>query len=121
LVGLKIPVLFWGNKSNIKAAKLASDAAEQEAIDYGNHIHSEYLELTSELQKYKENLSYYEKEGNQLAEEIIKTATLSYKNGEIDFFQYIQSLENAYEIRLSYYDNLNQYNQTVIRINYLIL
>ncbi|MDC6352707.1 CusA/CzcA family heavy metal efflux RND transporter [Zeaxanthinibacter sp. PT1] len=121
LVGLKIPVLFWGKKANIKAANLASAAAEQEAIDYSNHIHSEYLELTSELQKYQENLSYYEKEGNQLAKEIIKTAIVSYKNGEIDFFQYIQSLENAYEIRLSYFDNLNQYNQTVIRINYLIL
>jgi hypothetical protein len=43
------------------------------------------------------------------------------KNGEIDFFQYIQSLENAYEIKLSYLDNLNLYNQTVININYLTL
>ena len=66
-------------------------------------------------------INYYEKEGRQLSSELLKTATLSYQNGEIDFFQYIQSLENAYEIELSYLENLNAYNQTVIRINYLIL
>ncbi|TDQ31098.1 CusA/CzcA family heavy metal efflux RND transporter [Zeaxanthinibacter enoshimensis] len=121
MVGLKIPILFWGNTAGIKSAKLGSAAAKLETIDYENHLNSEYSELNKELQKYEEILLYFENEGNRLSEEIIKTATLSFKNGDIDFFQYIQSLENAYEIVLSYYDNLNLYNQTVIRMNYLIL
>ena len=52
---------------------------------------------------------------------IIKTAEQSFKHGEIDFFQYIQSIETATEIQLTYLDNLNKYNQTVIAINYLTL
>jgi cobalt-zinc-cadmium resistance protein CzcA len=32
-------------------------------------------------------------------------ANSSYKQGEIDFFQYIQSLENATSIQVEYLDN----------------
>jgi hypothetical protein len=31
----------------------------------------------------------------------------SYKQGEIDFFQYIQSLENAIDIQAEYLDNVS--------------
>jgi cobalt-zinc-cadmium resistance protein CzcA len=39
--------------------------------------------------------SDYYNEFGKLSDEIIKVANSSYKQGEIDFFQYIQSLENA--------------------------
>ena len=66
-------------------------------------------------------LAYYEEEGAALSDEILKTANGSFKNGEIDFFQYIQSLESAYEVKLEYLDKLNEYNNIVIDINYLTL
>ena len=120
-VGLHIPVLFFGNSSKIKAANIAKQAAELETADYKIRLNSEYNQLIQQLNKHGEALSYYENEGKYLSEEIIKTASMSYKNGEIDFFEYIQSLENSYNIILSYYENLNAYNQTVIQINYLTL
>lgn len=120
-VGIHIPLLFFGNSSKIKAANIAREAAKLESLDYKVRLDSEYNQLLQMLKKHEEALSYYENEGKQLSEEIIKTANLSYKNGEIDFFEYIQSLENSYEIIVSYYENLNAYNQTVIRLNYLTL
>ena len=120
-VGVKIPLLFFGSASRIKAADFAQQAAVQEAQDYKLRLNSQFLSLQKQLEKYQEALYYYENQGQQLSEEIIKTATLSYKSGEIDFFKYIQSLENSYDIILSYYDNLNAFNQTVIRLNYLTL
>tara|TARA_R110002020_G_scaffold108281_2_gene251069 strand:+ start:55901 stop:60247 length:4347 start_codon:yes stop_codon:yes gene_type:complete len=120
-LGMRIPLLFGGSVAKIKAAKIASQAATAEAQNYKIQLNAEYIQLKTELHKYEEVVNYYEKEGRQLSSELLKTATLSYQNGEIDFFQYIQSLENAYEIELSYLENLNAYNQTVIRINYLIL
>jgi heavy metal efflux system protein len=86
-------------------------------ITFGQDI----FKLQAELRKHREALSYFEEEGMELSEEILKTANLGYKNGELDFFQYIQSLESANEIILSYLESLNAYNQTVIAINYLIL
>lgn len=119
--GLKIPLLFSGNASKIKAAKIAKEMAIEETKDYKSRLGAKRQQLISGLKKYQEALSYYEGEGQNLSDEILKTATLSYQSGEIDFFQYIQSLENAYGITLAYLENLNAYNQTVIAINYLTL
>jgi cobalt-zinc-cadmium resistance protein CzcA len=120
-IGLKIPLLFSGNASKIKASKIAADVSQQQAEDYKIHLNSRKLQLLNEVSKYEEALSYYETEGKSLSEEILKTANIGFKNGEIDFFQYIQSLENAYAIELQHLENLNNYNQAVIALNYLIL
>ncbi len=120
-LGLKIPLFFSGNASKIKAAKIAKEVANEESIDYSNRLDLEYQLLRGQLHKYEEILTYYEVEGQNLSDEILKTATVSYQNGEIDFFQYIQSLENAYNITLSYLENLNNHNQTVIALNHLTL
>jgi cobalt-zinc-cadmium resistance protein CzcA len=45
--------------------------------------------------------------------------SLSYKHGEIDFFQYIQSLENATDIQAEYLDNVLQFNKTQLDSQYL--
>jgi cobalt-zinc-cadmium resistance protein CzcA len=120
-VGIKIPLFFSGNASKIKAAKIAKEVSRAEAEDYTVQLRAKYRSLSGQLKKYEEVLAYYETEGQGLADEIIKTATLSYQSGEIDFFQYIQSMENGYNITLTYLENLNAYNQTVIAINYLNL
>jgi cobalt-zinc-cadmium resistance protein CzcA len=78
-------------------------------------------DLLLQLNKYDQMLSYYQDEGENLSQEIFKTAKYSFENGEINFFQYLQSIENALEILLDYMQNLNQYNQTAIELNYLTL
>jgi len=120
-IGIKIPLFFRANTSKVKASKIAAEISQNQAEDFELQLNSKQAQLLSELSKYNEGLRYYQEEGKSLSEEILKTANLSFKNGEIDFFQYIQSLENIYEIELQYLDNLNKYNQTVISINYLIL
>ena len=118
-VGLKIPLLFFGQSSKIKASSIAREIAVEESKEYEVQLNMEYASLNAELIKQEKALKYYEDEGTDLSDEILKTATLSFKNGEINYFQYILSLENAYEIKLDYLKNLNEYNQTVIAINYL--
>jgi len=120
-IGIKIPLLFSGNASKIKASKLAYKVAEEQQKNYSLTYEAEFNSLLAKLEQLDEALLYYETQGKHLSEEIIKTAERSFKHGEIDFFQFIQSLENAKDIELSYLENLNQYNQTVISINHLIL
>ncbi len=120
-VGLKFPILFSGNSSRIKASKIAQQAAEQEAIDYRIRLEAYRADLILQLNKYDQMLSYYEEEGENLSQEIFKTAKYSFENGEINFFQYLQSIENALDILLEYMHNLNLYNQTAIELNYLTL
>ncbi len=119
--GLKIPLFFGGNASRIKASRIEEEMATARSEEYEVQLKARYAELQGQYQNYTNALDYYETEGNELSDEILKTANGSFKNGEIDFFQYIQSIENAYEIRLDWLDNLNRYNQTVIELNYLSL
>jgi cobalt-zinc-cadmium resistance protein CzcA len=119
LIGLKIPLLFNGQSSRIKASGLAYEAMQAENRNYEVLLETRYKELQTKMARNKKALSYYLDEGNALADEILKTAEAGYKNGEIDFFQYIQSLENAYGIRLDYLEQLSLYNETVITFNFL--
>jgi cobalt-zinc-cadmium resistance protein CzcA len=120
-VGLKIPLLFGAQKSKVEASKINQDIVAQNATNYKLQLESKQQQLQLQINKYNDDLNYYETEGKDLSEAILKTANVSFKNGEIDFFQYIQSIENSYQITLSYLENLNQYNQTVIQLNNLIL
>ncbi|AXG69821.1 cobalt-zinc-cadmium resistance protein CzcA [Kordia sp. SMS9] len=119
--GLKIPLLFGGQSAKIKAARIAEDIANEEAIEYETQLKATYKTLDLQLLQLEKSLTYFDEEGAKLSDEILKTANGSFKNGEIDFYQYIQSLESAYEVKLDYLDKLEQYNQTVIAINYLTL
>ena len=120
-LGLKIPLLFNAQASKVKASKIATQVVMEQAKNYQLQLQSKFLMLKAEMNKFNTALSYYESEGKQLSEELIKASTLSYKAGELDYFQFIQSLENASKIKLIYLDNLNRYNIIVIQINHLTL
>ena len=121
MIGLKFPLLFSGNSSRIKASKIARTIAEQEAIDYRVRLETRQADLLLLLNKYDQMLDYYDEEGQNLSREIFDTANYSFENGEINFFQYLQSIENALDILIEYMENLNRYNQTAIELNYLTL
>ena len=121
LIGLKIPLLFSGHASKIKASSIEREVVANESIEYESRLTTKWKILYTSFLQNKKALAYYEGQGKALSDEILKTASSSFRNGEIDFFQYIQSIENSYEIILNYLDSLNEYNQTIIEINYLTL
>ncbi|MGB5699253.1 CusA/CzcA family heavy metal efflux RND transporter [Muriicola sp.] len=121
LFGLRIPLLFSGHASRIKASALEKEVVAEEGNEYESLLRTKWKILHATHLQNKRTLTYYEEEGKILSDEILKTASSSFRNGEIDFFQYIQSIENAYDIMLNYLESLDQYNQTIIEINYLTL
>jgi cobalt-zinc-cadmium resistance protein CzcA len=120
-LGLRIPILFNAKAADVKASRIARDRVYEENRQYGVELYSKYNELQAELLKQKEMLLYYQQEGKMLSEEILRAASLGYQNGEIDFYQYIQSVESAMKIKLSYMTSLRDYNQTVLELNYLTI
>ena len=120
-IGLKIPLLFSGNSAKIKASKLSIEIVNKQAEDYRIRLEAKQAMLFTELKKYEEALQYYDDEGENLSQEIFNTAKKSYQSGEINFFQYIQSIENSLQILLDYLQNLNLYNQKIIELNYLTM
>ncbi len=50
---------------------------------------------------------------------MLSGAELSYKTGAIGYFEYLQNIDQAVEIKTSWLQTLSDYNQTIIEINYL--
>lgn len=120
-VGIGIPLFFGATKSKISAAKISNEIITEQENDYKIKLQSKYEVLQKELEAYEKSLFYYTQEGNAMASEIINMADKSYKNGEIDIFKYLQSIESSSQIKLNYLKSLNDYNQLVINLNYLTL
>ena len=118
-VGIALPILYSGNVSKTKVAKLELESWETQMQNENQKITAFVESKKSELLKYQEAINYYNQQGKKLGEEILKVANMSYKQGEIDFFQYIQSLENATIIEVEYLDNVLLFNKTQLDYQYL--
>ena len=119
-VGVGIPLWFGAQKSKIQAAEIGISIAAAETKNYKWQLISKYRALLSDLNKYQEALDYYDTTGSRLSQQTIKHATQAYQNGEVDFLQYVQLLENALSIESDYLMALFQYNLTVVESNYLM-
>ncbi|MFZ6663525.1 CusA/CzcA family heavy metal efflux RND transporter [Peijinzhouia sedimentorum] len=119
-VGLAVPIWFGSHKSKIAAAKIDTNILEYESDNYKAQLDSRYNALQSDLRQFEEGLNYYETTGNKLAEETLLHAMMAFQNGEINFLQYIQLLDNAKSIETNYLSTLFQYNMTVLEVNYLM-
>ncbi|MEP5613244.1 MAG: efflux RND transporter permease subunit, partial [Cyclobacteriaceae bacterium] len=117
-VGLGIPILFGGSKSRILTGKLEKERLQYEAKNFRTTLNSRSQQLQVDLAKQREALTIYEQTGKQLAVALIETATKGFQSGEIDFFQYVQSMDQAIKIELNYLGSMRQYNQIVLEINY---
>lgn len=118
-VGLAVPILFSGNVSKTKVAELELQSWEQQKQNEEQKIDKYITQKNSELAKNQEAINYYNQYGKKLSEEIIKVANSSYKNGEIDFFQYIQSLENATTIQVEHLDTVLEFNKVQLDLQYI--
>lgn len=117
-IGVAIPLFFSGNISKKKTAKLEQQSWEAMRSNREVQMESFYMQKQAELNQHREMIKYYTENGQKLSKEIIKTADMSYRNGEIDFFQYIQSMENAISIEVDYLDNVLSYNKSYLELHY---
>jgi len=118
-LGIKFPILFGGQASRIRSANLYADQTQVRIQNEKIMLQAKYRSLMNDYNKYKKALDYYENEGEALSDELLKTATSYYTNGEIDFFQYIQSIETAYSLKIDQLEQLRRFNESVVAINFL--
>ena len=116
---ISIPLWFKADKARINAAKFNRQKAEANA-KYGSEVLiGEYERVVQEYLKYKTTLNYYTEKALPQAELILSNSKKSFENGAIDYVEYMQGLTNGIEIKNNYLIVLNQYNQSIIAIEYL--
>ena len=118
--GIRIPILFTGQKGTIESARLSEKIARTKYDHEINVLHHRFHILTEEYLKYLHSIEYYERSALRQADLIIVQADKSYKAGEIDYMDYIQNLRQALDIRNSYLETVDAFNQSVISIEFLL-
>ncbi|HTI08819.1 MAG TPA: CusA/CzcA family heavy metal efflux RND transporter [Puia sp.] len=119
-LGASIPLFNNGVKARVRAAQLGRDMAESGTEKATLELSAAYRQLWQQYNKASEQLDYYRKEGLQYAALILTAAGKGYRAGNIGYVEYVQNIREAIAIREGYLRTVNDYNQAVIQINYLL-
>lgn len=119
-VGLSIPLWFKPAAARVEMAKVRTEIIE---TDFKlNKIQQEGLfkQAIQEYFKQKNGLEYYENNALTQSELMIKNAVIAYKNGAIGYVEYVQLIQQGSQIKLNWLETLNNYNQSIIQLEYLV-
>ncbi|MBS1614251.1 MAG: CusA/CzcA family heavy metal efflux RND transporter, partial [Bacteroidetes bacterium] len=117
--GISIPLTAFSNAAKVKSLRYQAESLQKSA-DYNKQ--QLQVQLETALIKYRQQLAYhqyYNEVGLRNYNDLINTAHKQYQNGEIGYVEYLQALQTATDIQLSYLQNIDQMSQSIIQINFL--
>jgi cobalt-zinc-cadmium resistance protein CzcA len=120
-LGISVPI-FSGKAYKAKQEMYATQklAREKEADFIKWQLEQEILQKVEEYDFWQQHLAYYRSTALPNAELIVFNATKSYQNGEIEYVEYLQALQTALESKKGYINTVNNLNQTIISIEFLL-
>lgn len=118
--GITVPLFFGAQRSHVRASKFQQEMIALEALNYQKKLDSRYVQTQYKLDQNQEVIQYYQEEGEILASQLMEQAQRSFQEGEIDFLQYVQLMENSINITLQYLESRYSYQMNVLELNYLI-
>ncbi len=118
--GIAIPLWTRPQAAKVKAAEFQLAATESMYAYQEKNFQGRLNELIQDYLKYSESLTYYIEASLPNAELLLNQSQRAYEGGEIGYVEYLQSLRTATEVRTGYLSTLNNYNQSVISIEYII-
>ncbi|KOY85283.1 acriflavine resistance protein B [bacterium 336/3] len=118
-LGFALPLFNKGYKADIQASKVKERIAEIE-YQYQKQVYNiEVKTLLAEIEKQMFILGHYEKDALSQAELIFQNVGKSYQLGEIDYTTFVQNSLQAWQIQTNYLDEVNLYNQAILRLELL--
>jgi cobalt-zinc-cadmium resistance protein CzcA len=85
----------------------------------GQFIHERKREnLEYELNNYFKKLQFFNQVGLEQADQLIEINRTKFENEDIEYTEFIQKTDEAFQIRLDYLETLNNYNQTAIQLEF---
>jgi len=118
-VGVAIPLWFVPQTAKVKAAVLNELKSQSEYEQYQNNIESIYRQYLQEYLQSNNTIDYYEKNALPNANLILQQADKEYKNGELSYLEYLQSVRNALSIKANYLYALENYNQSIVKLEFI--
>jgi cobalt-zinc-cadmium resistance protein CzcA len=116
-VGIGIPLFFKAQGAGVKAMKL--DLLKTQALYMSGMqtIQSKYQQALLKFQRNINVVKYYEESALRNAEEILNAANLQFKNGNVNYLEWVLFINNAISIQSLYLDAVKEMNESAIEIN----
>ena len=118
-LGLAIPLWIRPNVARAKAASFQEEASRKNAEHVETMLKGNYEQAIREVEKNSATLNYFESSALNNAKLLSTQAKKAFAAGEIGYVEYLQALKNSITIQSNYLQALNQYNQSVIKLEFL--
>lgn len=119
-VGLSIPLWYRPYRAQINAARNKAQAAEQDLKQLKQQLQKDVITAYQEYQRLVQAHQYYIDTGLPQAALILEQSSLAFSQGESGFLEYTTAVDQAMDIRFKYLDNLNQLNQSIFSIEFIL-
>jgi len=118
-LGVAVPLWFGPHQGRVKAAAYNRQVAESNYAHHQLSLRSQLEQVIQQFQKNKKSLDYYHTSALPNADLVLKQSQAAFRGGEIGYEEYLLGLRNAINIREGYLQTLNEYNQSIIFIEFL--
>ncbi len=118
-VGIAIPLWFAPNQGRLQSAEARRKSIESTYQYEQSQFASQLEQAVQRYNKSKNSLTYYKTSALPNADLILKQAQTAFREGEVDYAEYLLSVKNALAIKEGYLLTLQEYNQSIIYIEYL--
>lgn len=118
--GISIPLFYGAYKADVRSAQLKTQMAQTNANYLQTQVQGQFQQQLQHVLKYQSSLRYYHDKAVPQAELILSNAQKSLENGAIGYVEYVQNVNQALELKFGYLNTLNEYNQAMIDLQYLI-
>lgn len=120
LFGLNVPIFNSGQKSLIEGQKINQKIADNNKQLALRNLTKQWQDLLKNYEKVSFEVAYYQDKGIKNSEEIIKTATRQFYEGEINFLEWSIVVNQALDIQNQYINKVKELNDRIIEMNSLI-
>lgn len=118
-IGISIP-LFTATKARIKSLDYHKQAVEANAKQQQILLETQFQNAIKQYSQDLAAFNYYKEQALPNANDIVSSAQLGYRTGDISYVEYLYALQTATDIQLNYLKSIQQVNQSVINIYSII-
>jgi len=118
-VGVSIPLWFVPHQGRVKAAAYNQQAAQSYYEYHQVTLNGQMDQALQQYAKNKSSLEYYRTSALPNADLILRQSQTAFRSGEIGYAEYLIGVRNGISIKEGFLQTLNEYNQSIIYIEFL--
>ena len=117
--GVSIPLFYGSYKANVKSAEIKEQIAKTEADYFNSQLQNQFEQQLNIVLMYQNSLGYYQNKAIPQSDLVLDNAQKSFENGAINYVEYFQNVKQALQLKFSHLNTLKDFNQSVIKLEYI--